>query len=145
MHSRVDGGCSSADVHVLVCDMLILAASVNLMDIQLLEKLVRSTKGHVNERDGFDSIFLKECAIGVLPLYCLIASRRVASRRVYCLRCGLVSLPSPRAPLSVSARSLVGSRSPEAKVSKFEVVQAKRAAKVLLDEGWLKQEASLRA
>jgi hypothetical protein len=30
-------------------------------------------------------------------------------------------------------------------VSKFEAVQAKRAAKVLLDEGWLKQEASLRA
>ena len=69
-----------------------------------------------------------------------IASR-IASRRVYCLRCVLVSLPSPRAPLSISARSLVGTRSAEAKVSKFEAVQAKRAAKVLLDEGWLKQEA----
>ena len=92
MHSRVDGGCSSADVHVLVCDMLILAASVNLMDIQLLEKLVRSTKGHVNERDGFDSIFLKECAIGVLPLYCLIASRCVASRVLPALRSCLAAV-----------------------------------------------------
>ena len=89
MHSRVDGGCSSADVHVLVCDMLILAASVNLMDIQLLEKLVRSTKGHVNERDGFDSIFLKECAIGVLPLPLYCQSRRV-SRRVVCTACAAV-------------------------------------------------------
>jgi hypothetical protein len=84
---------------------------------------VRSSKGHVNERDGFDSAFLKECATGVYPDRCSDSLYRwpeLVLRLPRNMRCAL--------------------HSAQAKATKLDALQAKRAAKVLVDEGWLKQE-----